>query len=377
MTRILRSSSGPALLTALLLPGLAPSVAAQQAEWAAGAGVRFELYAFGAPEEVDLDRVTLLTVPLVMQAPLTRQLELRVASTFARGTVTRATGDESTLSGLTDTEVRLTLGLARDRLRLSAIGLLPTGKTDLTAEEMDVAGVIAADMLPFAITNWGTGGGVGLSAAAALPFGEQTAFGLSAGYVVASEFEPVADTDFAYRPGDQLHLRAAVDRTIGSAGKVSLQLTYLRFSDDRSAGTNIYQAGDRLQAVGSYAFAAGGTANGIVYAGYLRRQEGNYTVVTLVTPAQDLVFAGAGLRLPWRNLLLQPTLDLRVLGTEDGVGQGYTVSAGTGVEVPLGRALLVPNARARFGSLTVRSGQDSGLTGVELGLAVRSRGVLP
>ena len=75
--------------------------------------------------------------------------------------------------------------------------------------------------------------------------------------------------------------------------------------------------------------------------------------------------------------VLQPALDLRVLGSEDGVEHGYTLSAGTSVELPLGSALLVPQAKARFGNLTVRSGAESGFIGFDVGLSIRGRRVQP
>lgn len=355
------------------LVGLGATAGAGHAQlgWRTGAGATWESYFFASPDEVDLESVTLITVPLAVDLRPMRNLDVRIASAFAQGILTRADG-ESTLSGVTDTEVRLTLGLRNDMLRLSAVGLLPTGVAELTPEEMDVAGVVAADLLPFAISNWGTGGGVGLSASAAVPLSDGTALGLGAGYVLAREFEPVAETSFAYRPGSQLHVRAAIDQSVGVSGKASVQLIFQRFGTDEAGGTNIYQAGDRMQVVGSYAFAAGTSASGIAYAGYLRRSTGEYTTVTIVTPAQDLIYGGVGFRLPIGSLVLLPTLDGRVLGNEDGIDQGFTMSAGVGAEIPLGGARLVPQLRGRYGSLTVRSGQESGFTGVDVGLSIRA-----
>jgi hypothetical protein len=373
MNRPPGSAARAALLALVLVGATADRGTAQLADTRAAAGVRLEAYSFGDPEKVDLERVVLVTVPLTVIVPLTRQLELGVNGAYARGEVRRGDGSEAALSGPIDTEVRLTAALAQDRLRLGIVALLPTGRSELTAEELDVAGVIAADLLPFAISNWGTGGGIGVNAAAAVPVGFNMAVGVSGGYVVTREFEPRSDASFAYRPGNQLHVRAALDRSFGSAGKASLQLIYQQFSQDRSGDANLYQAGDRLQAVASYAFAAGATASGVVYGGYLRRQQGRYAEVVLLTPAQDLIYGGAAVRVPLGGFVLLPTVDVRVLGNEAGLEQGYTLSAGAGAELPLGRLLLAPLARARFGSLTIREGLDSGFTGFELGFTARTR----
>jgi hypothetical protein len=237
-------------------------------------------------------------------------------------------------------------------------------------EEADVAGLIAADVLPFRITNWGTGGGFGASTSFAGGFGAFAA-GLSIGYVVAREFEPLSGDDFTYRPGNQLHVRAAIDRTFGSAGKAALVLTMQRFTDDELDGGNLFRTGDRYQAVGSYAFAAGARGNGIVYAGYLHRGEGEFEDETDVLAAQGLAYGGFGLELPAGRALLQPSLDLRLLRQDDGIGQGYTAGIGGSAEVPAGTLTFIPTVRGRFGNVTLRDEAESGFTGVELGLALR------
>lgn len=338
-----------------------------------GAGMLIESYSFGSPDKVDIKKVSLLSVPFAARVSLTPKIEIGVSGAYASAKLTRVGGEETSVSGPTDTEVRLTYGAIDDQVRVSAVALAPTGKSQLTAQEMDVTGVIAADLLPFAISNWGSGGGIGVSAAFAKPVNDATTIGLSAGYVVARKYEPLSATTFAYRPGNQLQLRAAADRTIGSSAKASAQLTYLHFGQDQGDGANLYQSGDRIQAVGSLAFAAGTQSTGIVYAGYLRRQQGEYTAVVRITPSQDLLYAGTAFRRPVGGGVLVPSLDARLLGNESGVEQGRTISAGLALEIPRGSVEVVPRARARFGSLTVRSGQESSFTGIEIGLSIRSR----
>jgi len=361
------------LFAAAMCTIAAANGSAQVSSPSGGVGVLMESYSFGSPEKVDLKKVSLITVPIAARVFLAPKIELGVTSAFGSAKLTRAGGQETTISGPTDTEVRLTYGAIDDRVRISAAALAPTGKSQLTAEEMDVTGVIAADLLPFAISNWGSGGGLGVSAAFAVPMNEATSIGLSAGYVVARKYEPLSATTFAYRPGNQLQLRAAADRTVGSTAKASLQLTYLHFGQDQGDGTNLYQSGDRLQAVGSLAFAAGSNGTGIVYAGYLRRQEGQYTTAVRITPAQDLIYAGTAFRRPVGGAMLVPSLDARILGNESGVEQGRTISGGLALEIPRGNFEIVPRAQARFGSLTVRTGQESSFTGMELGISIRSR----
>lgn len=351
-----------------------PGAARAQVAGASGAsGVRFESYSFASPDSVDIKSVSLLTIPIAARARLAHNVEFSVDGAYATATLTRPGAQQEKLSGLTDTDVRLTYSLAADRIRLSAVGVVPTGKSELTATQMDLAGVIAADLLPFAISHWGSGGGVGVNAAFAAPVNETTTLGVSGGYIVAREYSPLSQSTFAYRPGNQLQFRGAADHTFGSSAKGSLQVTYMHFGQDQSAGTNLYQAGDRLQGVGSLAFASGTTGTGIVYLGYLRRQQGQYTNVVTVTPAQDLVYAGTAFRQPVGGAVLVPSVELRVLGNQAGVEQGTNIAAGTGLELNAGSVVLVPSARLRFGTLTVRAGQKSGFTGLEAGFTLRTR----
>jgi len=352
---------------------VATGAGAQVSDPRAGAGVLMESYTFKSPAQVDVQKISLLTVPISVRVSLAPQWELGVNGAYASGSLTRQSGEAATISGLTDTDIRLTYATAGDRLRVSAVALAPTGKSKLSAAEMDVMGVVAADLLPFAISNWGSGGGLGMSAALALPVSDASTIGISGGYVLARSYEPLAATSFAYRPGNQMQMRAAADRTFGSSAKASLQLSYLHFGQDQTAGSNFYQTGDRLQAVGSLAFAAGDRGTGLLYVGYLQRQEGKYTSVVQVTPAQNLVYAGTGFRQRVGGVVLVPTLDVRVLGNDAGIEQGRTISAGIGLEVPAGNFELLPLARARFGHLTVRTAQESDFTGLELGLSIRNR----
>jgi hypothetical protein len=343
---------------------------AQPAFTGAGAGIAYESYFFSASDDVALESLSLVTVPVMARVALARSLRLELSSAWARGAAELPDGSETTISGPTDTELRLTFDVGRDLLSFTGIALLPTGVETLSTDEANVAGLIAADVLPFRITNWGTGGGIGASTAIARPFGDFAA-GLSVGYVVAQEFQPLAEDEFQYRPGSQLHVRAALDRVIGDAGKVALVLTLQRFQSDEIDGDNLFQTGNRYQATGSYAFAAGAAANAIVYAGYLRRDEGDFAEEPSVLPAQDLFFGGAGLEWPLGRALVRPAVDVRVLRRADGTEQGYTATVGGSADVPVGSLTLAPTARGRFGNVLLRDQAESGFSGVELSLTLR------
>ena len=358
-----------ALLIGAAAAIVASPAAAQVATHRAGAGAAFETYRFSDDERIGIESLTLITIPFTGTVALSRRVELTVSGSWARGDVARPDGSSTSISGLTDSDVRLSARVGRDMLTFTAIAQLPTGVSELSDDEADAAGMFAADVLPFRVTNWGTGGGLGASTAIAGPVGD-FAVGLSIGYVVAREFEPVAQ-DFQYRPGSQFHVRAAIDRTFGTSSKGAVSLTYQRFGEDEANGQNLFRTGDRIQGLASWSFAAGDAGSAVVYAGYLHRSEGEHLGLDALEPAQRLAFTGAGARLPFGTTVLQPSLDLRVHGGDEGAGSGYTIGIGGSVDLPVGAVVLVPTLRGRFGSVELSSGEDSGFTGGEVGLAVR------
>lgn len=373
------------LLPALCCASLAaPAAAAGQAPavsapWQTGTGVTYEFYSFATPEAIGIQELRLLTLPVAARANLFGNSAVTVSGAYASGTLVAPDGAETTVEGLTDTYVTLDVPVSRDLLVLSAIVALPTGKATLGLEEAQAAGAFAADLLPFRVTSWGSGGAAGMAATlshAAGGFG----LGVSAGYSAAQEFTPLAEDERAYRPGNEMTFRVAIDRTIGRSGKASLKLGAQRYGDDHLGGSNLYRSGDRYSAVGSYAFAAGGRSSGAVYGGVLHRTEGSYLDGSAGfgsgedLPSQDLVLLGAGLRLPVGSGTLSPSVDGRIFRSSDGVGQGYVTGVGAAYQVPVGAVRVGPSVRGRFGKVIARENAESGITGLDAGLLVQFGG---
>ncbi len=359
----------PALLAAAVLVLVPPELVAQgSAE--AGAGVAFESYRFGSPDELGVDELSLLTVPLAFSARSTGGTTLDVRGAWAEGTLTRPGAPARSISGITDLEVSLTRTFGADAVVLGLVGVIPTGTSTHDAEEADVAAAIASDLLPFRISSWGTGGGIGGSVAVARRVGT-VGLGASVGYVMAGEFEPRAGESVAFQPGDLIRAAAVVDRTLG-ASKLALRLGFQRYGEDALDGTNLFRSGNRYEAIGSYGFPAGARASGIVYAGALHRDRGSYLTGLEEAPSQDLVVAGAAFRSPvGRGGVWSPSADLRLYRRSDGIGQGYLAGVGASLEWPAGGATLIPSARVRLGSIDAREGSSSGVTGFEGALTVR------
>lgn len=372
-------------LTVLSADLLSPNaVAAQSSPWGSGTGIGYQTFRFDNPAAVQIKNLSLLVAPFAVRTPLYGASSFEMNGGYAWGSLDRGDGtDEITLSGFTDTDLRVTVPvLGADFVSVSGILSLPTGHATLTRDEAELAGAFAADLLPFRISNWGSGGGIGAGVGISRSiagFG----FRFNGAYIAAREFEPFMQDTFVYRPGNQLRLDASVSHAVGSAGIAELQLSAQQYGEDEGGGRNLYQSGDRYQATTSYAFSLGQQSSGIVYTGVQHRSEGTYLFNPFQgtpggnlddTPAQNLFLAGAGARVPLGRSVLIPSVDTRLLRRENGVGQGHITGFGAAVERPFGRITLVPSARARFGHVLVRQETESDVRGADLSLTIRFGG---
>jgi hypothetical protein len=198
--------------------------------------------------------------------------------------------------------------------------------------------------------------------------------GINVAYLVRRSFEPLDNQQFAYRPGDLLHVSVAMDGTVGEAGKATVRLTYERNGEDRGNDANLFRSGDRYQVLGSYAFPIGPGSNGIVYASLLHRNAGAFLESTETVASQDLVLFGGGARIPMGSGVFQPDAEARLFRRADGIDQGYDLSVGASYEIPGAEWTFAPSARVHLGHLEIREGVETGLTGFEAGLAIRRAG---
>lgn len=346
---------------------------AQGQQFTGVAGGYFETYEFLDPEVLGIQRVSLVTVPIGVQAPIIERVSVELRSAFAYGSMRRSDGSEVSLSGATDSEVRANFAVIPEMLTISAAALLPTGSSRHSAEESELAGLMAADLLPFRISNWGSGGGAGLISTFTMPIGE-FGVGLSAGYTMGREFEPVAEDELAYRPGDEFRVRLALDRNFGASAKATLLVGAQTYQQDELRGASIFEPGDRFEALASFAFRAGNQSTGVAYGGIQHRGEGRLVEQGFVTPAQDLINAGVGFRLPRGTSTLMPAAELRIFRRADGTGQGHLGVVGFSAEVPAGSVVVIPSLRGRFGQALLWDGAESSVRGAELGVGLRYRG---
>ena len=348
-----------------------------------GAGARYQTYVFDEPAIAGAESVSLQATPVGVNLDLHERFSLSIGTAFAKGIVTGPNGVESTLSGITDTEVGFTVRPGPSWLLVSGNATIPTGAATLTTAESYVAAYVAAQLLPFAIGTWGTGGSAGGSVSVARQLGAW-GVGFSAGYRLAQAYEPIPDLSFQYRPGNAMQFRIALDRNVSSSGTLSVLAGFQAFAEDEGAGTNLFQSGSRLQGVVSYAFALGRRNSGLVYAGLNHRSAGFALPADLPfggivdSPSQQLFMGGTNLRLAiGRASAVLPRAELMVYRTADGKSQGWVGTFGPEVELRVAgnssssQFIIAPSGLARVGNVIVEEGAESSFLGWEAGLTFR------
>lgn len=289
-----------------------PSHAQSLLDASARGGVVFSSYHLGAPLGKTISE---LAVPLTVTVPVADRLDVEIGTAWASSVVTVG-GARSTLSGLTDTQLRANYSLAGDAVVLTAGLNLPTGRSTVTEDEILAAGQIGSDFFAFPVSSLGTGfGGTGGIAAARTVGSWNVGAGLSLRYSGAYEpFRLTGEPAIHYQPGNEYRFRVGGDRPLLD-GRLALGLSYSTFGHDVS-GPYTYSTGDRYVLQGAYSRTAAGV-DWMVRGWNLLRTYGQ----TVAGPAPweniaDLSVSGAVH--PTLGLTLEPSLEVRAWSRDAG-----------------------------------------------------------
>lgn len=181
-------------------------------------------------------------LPLVLVAPIGRKMSVDLTTHVASGRISSYGAGTETLSGLTDTQVRLLYTLERDRLVTSLSVNLPTGKHSVSTSQFQVSGAVGGNYLSFPIANFGTAFGVTGGVAYAQPVGAWN-LGLSGSLRYLRDYAPFSDQPVSYSPGVEGRIRGGVDRLLGQRARILLGLTVSSFSTDVFTGTGTFVSG--------------------------------------------------------------------------------------------------------------------------------------
>lgn len=353
-------------------------------------GARVQAYALGEGEGFLVRSLTLVTLPVHARVPLGSSLALSVNGGFASARASLRNGESTRMSGPVDT--RVAMELSRGAWVVTGVAALPTGSVVSSLDEAALVGLMSTDVLPFAVTQWGAGGGF----AADVGYGFQSAdlsFRLSAGGSLTTGSTLLGAGGSTLDPGRQVRARLGIDAPTGEAGIASILVGFQRFTADAYQGQSIFTAGSRWEVVGTYAFPMGVSEGGLVYGGvyHLGRAASDLGANTLAALGNAVVgvggraprttfLGGTELRVRRGAVLYAPRADLRFVRSQDGVGQGWLGSVGGRMEwdrlarVLGGQVRLEPTLMLRLGGLVGAMGERTRVVGWEAGATLRWEG---
>jgi hypothetical protein len=203
-------------------------------------GWEYRRYAFDPG--ITLKSISQWSMPLVLVTPVGRSLSVDLTSYLVSGSVESYAGTKETLSGLTDTQLRLLYTVRRDQAVASLSFNLPTGRHSLSTSQFQVSGAVGSTYLAFPVSSFGSGFGVTGGLAYAQRLGEWN-LGVSGSVRYLGSYAPFSNDTLTYSPGLEGRVRAGADRLLGQRARLLLGVTVSTFSTDVYSGSNAVLSG--------------------------------------------------------------------------------------------------------------------------------------
>ncbi len=361
---------------ALALASSAAPLAAQSiGDIGARIAPQFHSYKLGSPTS---ETISEFSLPLYVLVPVNQSLSFDLGTAFAQSRVDQTAADggktASTISGMTDTQIRANYVIGTDFIVLTGGVNLPTGQSTVATKQQLAAGLIGSDFLAFPISNMGTGfGGTG-GVAIAEPVGE---WNLGGGVSVrkSASYDAFSDANgsrFHYEPGNEYRARVGLDRGVGT-GRFTVGLTYSTFGNDNLAGS-IYNTGNRwLTQLGfnnSY-----GPGELTFTAWNLYRQPGTIADSSYL-PHENIADAALSYGITVGSTIIEPNVEGR-LWTPVGSPRSTMGTLGLRSQMEILGFTMLPSVGYSFGSLGAQDvnglNTTATLTGFQASLAIRLR----
>jgi hypothetical protein len=326
--------TGAALLAGFLLAGAAEA----QVEVRTNGGPIWESYSFD--EGLVYEDLSEFSFPVVVDLRFGERTSLVLSSGYVsvQASATEgASAEDVSISGLLDTEARLTFEVLPRTLSLVVSGILPTGITEVATAQSSALGLIASEVLDFSMVRLGSGGGVGVGFVGAVPVGD-LALGLGATFNASGEFAPVAGGP-DYRPGTDLRIRAGLEGPVARATYLRVAGIYSLRGEDEVGGVSPGDPGGQFSLYGAVEQGLGSSTLG-AYSFFSGRSEpslGQTPVGLNVLPESRTFALGTFLAVPVRQRdVLTPRIEYRANsvvplsepgGDFETLGRGFRLGA--------------------------------------------------
>jgi hypothetical protein len=317
-------------------------------------------------------------VPFAVIVPFSDRFNIDLSSNYASSQVKTPGQATSTISGLTDTQLRgnVTLG---DNAAIITLGVnLPTGQYKVPDGQQAAAGGVGNDFLLYPVSSMGNGlaatGGIGF----ARTLGDwNLGIGASFRYSTAFDAYQVQTTILRFTPGTEARLRVGLDRPVGD-GSFNVSVTYSKFGNDQAADST-FGTGDRALVQSAYAIPIGGNRDLLLSVWDLHRwvgqQFGGIGQQLQASPSENVGNLGIAVGFQLGGMYLQPNIEERTWtynSTTSTYKGGLLTNAGVRLRFDLSGLSVNPSATYSFGSLSNNGGlAATDLTGFKVALLIR------
>lgn len=310
--------------------------------------------------------VSQFALPIAVILPFGERFNVDVTTAYATSTAKAGT-DESSISGLTDTQIRANYRFGEQLLL--TVGLnLPTGQYSVGEDQQEAAGQIGNDFLYYPISSMGNGFAATGGIAYARPLGSwNVGFGGSMRKSTEfAAFETAPSTEVRFTPADEYRLQLSADRPVRE-GQVSMGLTYSAFGEDLAENTT-YSTGNRIIGTAGWSFPLKG-ANVFLSGWNLYRMSGEQ--FGGAAPPENVFNVSGAVSFDVGKLVVQPSIETR-LWQVDGARAGNQFNLGARVRVPVGSLVIFPQVGYTMGNVySLADGAATKVSGIRLNMTVR------
>lgn len=360
---------------ALALLGAAPTLLAAQSPIypSATGGIGPETRFVAFQQGIGLSHASQTVIRLFGGIPVGRRVFVDVGSNLAITQLEASDGTRVTLSGLTDTQVRASYTVGRDRVVTSLLFNLPTGTEQVSSEQLPLVRSIAQNFLPFPVSSYGSGAGVTGALSLAQTLG-QWGLGLAGSVRYLASYSPFADVNDTYAPGLESRLRLGVRRPLGRSMSVVGGVTASTFGADEFSGVQnyAYRPGNRL-VVETALSRQFGRSTGRLFGWGFFRAAGDSSGTSVLKAREHIWYGGTNWTVPISGRLsFDPGVDARSWRAADGA-RGELAALTVSARVILRPGLLISStARVERGNIVLAQGIAATFTGVGLTVFLRA-----
>ncbi len=184
------------------------------------------------------------SAPLYVSIPIANRILLSISSAAAM-----AKYDTSKLNGIADTRLSVSYVLPGDKVWLLGGVNIPTGKTKLTANEMQVSSMLSQTSFATRVPVYGQGINANLGITYATSLTRRFILGFGASMFYKGKYEPVSagTAKYFYDPGDEISANVGADYiTFSKTYRFSFDLNGTYFLNDKLNEKNIVHSGPRI-----------------------------------------------------------------------------------------------------------------------------------